>query len=343
MYLCKNPSISRHVAAPPQNNPPRSAVCAAAVHTDFGATHCCRPGSKFPDRNRQKEIRNTITGKITDRESGLALGYATIVAVNTAGKQVASAISYPDGRFTIRPEKAGDYTLWFTFVGYGSRSMAVTCNDESIELGAVALTPGVKVEGVEIKARQLIRREPDRLVYDVSADPDARRMKMMDIMNEVPELKADAARQGKLSYNNGPVTKSLIDNRGNGMINVSRQYPMNFIQADYMSKIELILPGSPEFHNDTPILLITLDRALPYGFSGQLDASASTPDDLGSGVDLVANTLRTGIGVNYKFVYTDTPRLSDRTLREIPGTESPYRTLENISSSRSTSRTTTWD
>lgn len=307
------------------------------------AQHTATRATSSRTETDKKEIRNTITGRITDRESGQALGYATIVAVNTAGKQVASAISYPDGRFTIRPEKAGDYTLWFTFVGYGSRSMAVTCNDESIELGAVALTPGVEVEGVEIKARQLIRREPDRLVYDVSADPDARRMKMMDIMSKVPELKADAARQGKLSYNNEPVTKILIDNRKNGMINVSRQYPMNFIQADYMSKIELILPGSPEFHNDTPILLITLDRALPYGFSGQLDANASTRGDLGSGVDLVANTPWTGIGVNYKFGYTDAPRRSNRTLREMLDTESPYRTLENISSSRSTSRTTTWD
>lgn len=307
-----------------------------SIRTSAQHTAAARTASSRTE-TAKREIRNTITGRIIDRESGQALGYATIVAVNAEGEQVASAISYPDGRFTIRPEKAGDYTLWFTFVGYGSRSMAVTCRGKGIELGEVALTPGVEVEGVEIKARQLIRREPDRLVYDVSADPDARRMKMMDIMSKIPELQADAARQGKLAYNNEPVTKLLIDNRENGMINVSRQYPMNFIQADYMSKIELILPGSPEFHNDTPILLITLDRALPYGFSGQLDANASTRGDLGSGVDLVANTPWTGIGVNYKFGYTDAPRLSNRTLREMLDTESPYRTLENESSSRNTS------
>lgn len=47
---------------------------------------------------------------------------------------------------------------------------------------------------------------------------------------------------------------------------------MKFIQASYMSKIELVLPGSPEYGNEEPILLITLEEKLPVGFASELTA-----------------------------------------------------------------------
>ena len=83
------------------------------------------------------------------------------------------------------------------------------------------------------------------------------------------------------------------------MINAGRQYPMNFIRASYMSKIELVLPGSPEYNNDKPILLITLDEPLPLGFAGKLSGSADTKGTYSPGIDLVGNTPWIGIGVNY--------------------------------------------
>lgn len=282
-----------------------------------------------------QENRN-VTGRLVDAANGEALGYATVVAMDSKGVQAASAISYPDGRFSINPPKKGSYTLWFTFVGYQSHSMEVTYDNKEINIGKIALKAGVEMKSVEIKTRQLVRRESDRLVFDVASDPDAKRMRMMEIMGKVPELEMNPA-NGKLQYQDKPVAKILIDDREHGMINISRQYPMNFIRADHMSKVELILPGSPEYNNEEPILLIKLAAPLPYGFSGRISGSASTRGDYNADIDAVANTPWTGIGVRYGFGYTDAPKLSNRTLREMLDPDSEYRTLDNTQTSWSNS------
>ena len=282
-----------------------------------------------------QENRNII-GRLVDAANSKALAYATVVALNDEGVQAATAITYPDGRFSISLPRKGDYQLWFTFVGYQSFSRKITFDNRGQDLGTVALKAGVEVQSVEIKARQLVRREADRLVYDVAADPDAKRMRMMEIMSKVPELEMNAA-NGNLQYENTPVTKIYVDNRENGMINVNRQYPMNFIQASYLSKVELVLPGSPEYNNTEPILLLTLAAPLPYGFAGQIRANASTRGDYAAGINAVANTPWTGIGVNYQFGYTDAPKLSNRTLREMLDPESTYQTLDNTQTSWSNS------
>lgn len=170
----------------------------------------------------------------------------------------------------------------------------------------------------------------------MASDPDAKRMRMMEIMGKVPELEMNAA-NGKLQYENMPVSKIYVDNRENGMINANRQYPMNFIQASYLSKVELVLPGSPEYNNTEPVLLLTLAAPLPYGFAGQIRANASTRGDYAAGINAVANTPWTGIGVNYQFGYTDAPKLSNRTLREMLDPESACKTMNNTQTSWSNS------
>lgn len=282
-----------------------------------------------------QENRN-IVGRLVDAANDKALAYATVVALDGEGRQAATAITYPDGRFSISLPRKGDYQLWFTFVGYQSLSKRITFDNSGQDLGKIALKAGVEVQSVEIKARQLVRREADRLVYDVAADPDAKRMRMMEIMSKVPELEMNPA-NGKLQYENTPVTKIYVDDQENGMINVNRQYPMNFIQASYMSKIELVLPGSPEYNNTEPILLIKLAAPLPYGFAGQINANASTRGDYAAGINAVANTPWTGIGVNYQFGYTDAPKLSNRTLREMLDPESAYKMQNNTQTSWSNS------
>ena len=132
-----------------------------------------------------QENRNVV-GRLVDATNDKALAYATVVALNDEKQQAATAITYPDGRFSISLPRKGDYQLWFTFVGYQSLSKRITFDNSGQDLGKIALKAGVEVQSVEIKARQLVRREADRLVYDVAADPDAKRMRMMEIMSKAP-------------------------------------------------------------------------------------------------------------------------------------------------------------
>ncbi len=271
-----------------------------------------------------------VRGKVMDASDGSPLEYANITALDTLGNLRASAISHPGGQFSMRLPGAGQYKVWVTFVGYRSWSKDMTAQGKDLSLGTVALEEGEELEGASVQATQLFSREADRFVYDVKADPDAKRMEMMDFMSKIPELERNSA-DGKLQFREEQIAEILIDDKENGMINAGRQYPMNFIRASYMSKIELVLPGSPEYNNERPILLITLDEPLPLGFAGRIDADGDTRGTYSPGIDLVGNTPWTGVGVNYSFGYSAPPALANSTCRESYG-ESAYR-LDNSSTS----------
>ena len=143
---------------------------------------------------------------------------------------------------------------------------------------------------------------------------------MASMIRKIPELRSNAGRQGKLEYRNEPIAKILVDDKENGLISASRQYPMHFIPASYLSRIELILPHSPEFNNELPILLIHLKRALPYGVAAELAADADTKNHDHASADLVANTPYIGVGVNYRFGFSGEPALETRNNRTAAGT-----------------------
>ena len=136
------------------------------------------------------------------------------------------------------------------------------------------------------------------------------------MMTRIPQLRT-ASKDGKLEFNNEKVAEIHINDTENGMISASRQYPMEFIKAGYMKTIELVMPDSPEYHNEHPILLITLARPLPYGFAGNIEGQANTKNAYSPAVDLVANTPIIGVGVSYEYGYSGEPALTNKTTREM--------------------------
>lgn len=109
----------------------------------------------------------------------------------------------------------------------------------------------------------------------MSKDPDASKINMTEMISRIPELRM-AASNGKLKFENENISKILIDNAESGLINERRQYPMEFIKADHMKQVEVVLPGDIEYNNDKPILLISLSKALPYGFASNLEMTSTT-------------------------------------------------------------------
>lgn len=280
---------------------------------------------------------NIVTGIVLDGGTGMPMELANVFAADTAGVVLATAFTHHDGRFNLRLGKPGDYNIIVSFIGYRSFIERICFDGQGIDLGQVFLEEGEEIEGATVNARQLLRKEIDRIVYDVSSDPDAYRMPMAEFMSKIPELERSPLHSGKIVYKDVPISTILIDNAENGLINVRRQYPMNFIQAAYMSRIELVLPGSPEYGNEEPILLITLGTPLPFGAAFKVDGKADTRGSYAAGADAVVNTAWFGIGLNYDFGYSWPKELTNTVEREMLDAESTYRTFKSSSSSRSKS------
>ena len=259
----------------------------------------------------------TVVGSVRERDGGRAVEFANVSAVDSTGRIAAICATDESGDFILHVRKEGRYRINVTFVGYATWEKEVVCAGEGIDLGRIRLKrSSEELAGAGITAKTLIRKEADRITYDVLEDPDAGRLNMAAFMSKIPGLE-ESPSDGKLQYKDGRVAKILIDNKDNPIINGQRQYPMTFIRADYMSKIELILPGSPEYNNEEPILLITLDRELPLGIASEIHASAQTTNSYSVSPDVVANVPFIGIGVNYKYSYAHEPSIYTRTERTV--------------------------
>ena len=172
------------------------------------------------------------------------------------------------------------------------------------------------LESVDILGeRPITVRYVDRYVFDVFRDPYAKRMRMAEFMERVPGLASTP--NGRIAYDGVLVAQILINGEPDEFINASTQFPMRLMRADIMHQIEIILPGSPQFNNDAPILNIITSRPLPNGIAVEVNAGANTVNAYGGNVNLVSKirdavVLRFG----YSISYADSPRLDRHALRE---------------------------
>ncbi len=276
---------------------------------------CCPVLRASAQTRGERHKPYSVTGSLTDAATGKALEYATASLLDSENRAVVSSASHADGKFTLQPPKPGFYQLHISLVGYKPLLKEITLSDTPLDLGRLTLQPGVEIGNVVIEAKTLVKREIDRIVYDVSADPEAGKVKMSDIMLKIPELQPDAG-NGKLEYRGMQIAQILIDGMTDEVVNRARQYPMEFIKGDVMKTVELILPGSPEYNNTLPILNIRLARPLPFGVAGEIAGSAATSGDYAPGLDLVTKNKAGVFSASYAFTYKNSPRLWTETQRE---------------------------
>ena len=266
-----------------------------------------------------QEVKYVVKGRILEDKAGrsrkVPLSLCRIYVTKPDGSKAARTVTLDDGLFKFSVPD-GDYKVLIQNTGHKSRDMELKVSGEDIDLGDICLEIGEEIKAAAIDSKSLVRRKGTRITYDVSKDPDASKISMTEMISRIPDLKMSEA-NGRLKFENKPVSKILVDNTHNGLINQNRQYPMEFIKADYMKTVELVLPGDIEYNNEQPILLITLAKELPYGFAANLEMKSTTKNSHSPSVDAVVNTPLIGVGVGYEYSYEGAPSLTDKSVREM--------------------------
>ncbi|MBQ9462064.1 MAG: outer membrane beta-barrel protein [Bacteroidales bacterium] len=282
----------------------------------------------------EKSDRKAVSGVIVESVKGKSkpLSLCKVQFSYPNGSRAARTLTLDDGKFRVLLP-AGSYKVKIENTGHRSRSFDVNVSTENIDLGVIVLEIGEEIGAASVEASSLIRRHGTRLVYDVSKDPDASKISMTEMASRIPALKM-ASRNGQLEFEHQRFQAILVDNAESGLINVHRQYPMEFIKADHMKSIEIVMPGDLEYHNEQPIMLITLARPLPYGFASNIQLTSDTKNNHSPSLDMVANTPLIGVGFGYDFQFSGAPALTDETTREATGDESDIRKIESKTSSR---------
>ena len=286
--------------------------------------------NSYGQTDPEQKIRYKITGKVLATSSDISVPYATVQLFDTKHKTLSVAVTDINGLFIIYAKASGSYHLKFDAMGYTSDSLAVTITESLHDIGTIRLTEGQQLTGVTVSAKRLIMKdEGDRFVYDVTQDPEAKRVKMMDIMRKVPNLSVNS--QGKLTYLDEDVYTILINGKKNEMINGTRQFTMRLIKGDVMSRIELILPNTPENKSDKTIINIKLARDLPEGYAADINVTGNNRNVYSGNADFVAKIDNVYLSTTYGIGYTNSPKVNSLTVKENLNTAAEVVRQENSS------------
>ncbi len=276
-----------------------------------------------------------IKGLIVSAETKEPLPNITVIVINEKGDTINYTGTGKMGTFLTSAKNEGKYLLKFVGMGINEDSSVVTVRAGINDIGVVRLSEGRELGAVKIFAQKYIMKEEvDRLIYDVTQDTSAHRVKMVDIMKKIPFMKVRGT-DGKLEYLNENIWTININGSPNEMINGDRQYPMRFIKGDVMKTIEIIKPGTKDNPSETPIININLARDLPNGFVGELYANTSNNVSLEGGADLIVKSDKLYFSLNYGIDYLNKPKTENETEKDFLSPDSPIKSQINNS--------TTWN
>ncbi|MCK9629333.1 MAG: TonB-dependent receptor family protein [Bacteroidales bacterium] len=262
-----------------------------------------------------------IYGKVVEKSTtkddttGIGIPYATVRLLNTKGIVTNVAATDPKGGFTIFVKSSGTYLIKIDAMGYARDSLKVEVNETAQDIGTFHLAAGQQLAGITLSAEKLIMKdEGDRLVYDVTKDPEAKRVKMMDIMKKIPNLSVNP--KGKLTYLDEDIATIKINGEDNAMVNSGRQFTMRMIKGDVMNRIEVILPNTPENKSDKAIINIKLARDLPDGYAADLNLSGNSRNSHNGNADFITKAGNVYFFTTYGIGYNNSPKIENLTIKE---------------------------
>ncbi|MBL7726986.1 MAG: TonB-dependent receptor [Dinghuibacter sp.] len=233
------------------------------------------------NRAQAQENRLTIKGIVTDSVTGKPLSLATVSLLQDKSTVLKVVVSADDGSFQFQVPQGPAYILVLTDTRYQAREVAVQApqNGEITNVGTILLVPKVKgmSEVVVIGRKPIIRREADRIVYDMQADPDSKANSLLDMMRKVPYLSLDAQQnlllKGNASY------RILINGKETGMVERNPREILQSIPASTIVRVEVITtpPSKYDAEGLAGIINIITVKKTGNGLAGNLNLFEKFP------------------------------------------------------------------
>ncbi|HEY4325404.1 MAG TPA: TonB-dependent receptor [Mucilaginibacter sp.] len=183
----------------------------------------------------------TVKGIAIDSATNKPLGYATVVLLDASTqKSVKGGLTKDDGSFELKSVVGKAYQLTIVSVGYKSKAVNVSGTEADVDVGKIYLSASTNsLKEVAITAvRPIMKREVDRISYDVQADPESKALTGLDMMRKVPLLSVDANDNIKLKGSGN--YKILVNGKESALMGKNPSDVLKAMPADNIEKIEVI-------------------------------------------------------------------------------------------------------
>ncbi|WP_345948800.1 TonB-dependent receptor [Mucilaginibacter sp. PAMB04274] len=240
----------------------------------------------------------TIKGSVVDSVKKEPLSYVTVALVDMNNQPVKSTFTKDDGTFTITGLTIKSYKLALVYVGYNGKTININNLDKVTDLGKLLLSPSTsQLKEVTITTvKPLMKREVDRISYDVQADPENKVITVLDMMRRVPLLSVDATDNIKLQGNTN--YKILINGKESALIARNPADIFRSMPASNIQKIEVITtpPAKYDAEGLAGIINIITKKDLTQGYNGSINGRYSNLWGPGANLNLTVKQGKFGLG-----------------------------------------------
>ena len=225
-----------------------------------------------------------ISGRIIDEQQS-PLEYASVVLLNADSIFVTSALSDENGLFSISYEGNGSY-ITVSYMGYEQKTIEITKDD----LGTIQLVPEASVLGevVVTANKPIIKREVDRLVYNVSGTALSQGSNALDLLAQTPLLKVSNNSIGIIGKTG---VKVMINGKISYLDGADLMQFLKTLQSDDIASIEVITtpPSRYDAGGNGGLINIVTKRNPDLGWNGSVGASYTQRSYAGESLNATVN------------------------------------------------------
>ncbi|SOD12429.1 outer membrane beta-barrel family protein [Pedobacter xixiisoli] len=216
----------------------------------------------------------SVTSKLVDSLSTSSIGYASIyIKSEKVSKKI---LTSDDGTLNINLEQ-GKYIFTFSAYGYLQKKIEVFIENRQIDLGTIKLEQTSKKlnEVLILGSRPIIKKEIDRLVYDVQADEDHKNTVMLDMMRKVPLIAINADEkitiQGKSNF------RIMVNGKPSVLLSNKPADVLRTMASSGVDKIEVITvpPSKYESEGLAGIINIVTVKKQGDGYGGNVNLGSN--------------------------------------------------------------------
>jgi outer membrane receptor protein involved in Fe transport len=218
----------------------------------------------------------SLTGTVLDSVSRQPVAYATVVLLPATGDKPITGVAADDqGKFTLTKLAAGSFRLRASYVGYGTRTKAVTVGAGPLAVGTLLLPTAAQAlgEAVIIGTKPVVEVKPDRLVYNADQDVSNAGGTAQDVLRKAPLLAVDG--DGNVKMRGSSNFKVLVNNKPSPTLARNLAEALKSIPAEQIKSVEIITTPSAKYDGEgtAGIINIVLKKGVDQGLNGRVGAS----------------------------------------------------------------------
>ena len=218
----------------------------------------------------------SLTGTVLDSLTRQPVAYATVVLLPAAGDKPITGVAADDqGKFSLTKLAAGTFRLRASYVGYGTRTRAVTVGVGATEVGAFRLPVAAQAlgEAVIVGQKPVVEVKPDRIVYNADQDASNAGGTAQDVLRKAPLLAVDG--DGNVKMRGSGNFKVLLNNKPSPTLAKNLAEALKSIPADQIKSVEVITTPSAKYDGEgtAGIINIILKKGVDQGLNGRVGAS----------------------------------------------------------------------